>query len=157
MFHYNGYKSYNSLHSLQDLNQKRVHVHLTLKVLVAAIDALALLNRMIAAQWKGMGDVRSARYEPALLPPSPTIRVLCNSNCQRSIHSSSRAWQFMCYSNSMSRNINFFNLCPSHTCWPQSVYYFRFYLVSGACLALAKTYCTSKEIGLRLSKAPQRE
>ena len=31
---------------------------LTLKVLVATIDA----------QWEGMGDVGSARYEPALLP-----------------------------------------------------------------------------------------
>ena len=38
---------------------------LTLKVLVATIDA----------QWEGMGDVGSARYEPALLPPCPTIRV----------------------------------------------------------------------------------
>ena len=41
-----------------------VHVHimandmLTLKVLVTTIDA----------QWEGMGDVGSARYEPALLP-----------------------------------------------------------------------------------------
>ena len=43
---------------------------LTLKVLVAAIDA----------QWEGIGDVGSARYEPALLPPCPTIRVLCYSN-----------------------------------------------------------------------------
>ena len=43
---------------------------LTLKVLVATIDA----------QWEGMGDVGSARYEPALLPPCPTIRVLSNSN-----------------------------------------------------------------------------
>ena len=43
---------------------------LTLKVLVTTIDA----------QWKGMGDVGSARYEPALLPPYPTIRVLSYSN-----------------------------------------------------------------------------
>ena len=43
---------------------------LTLKVLVTTIDA----------QWEGMGDVGSARYEPALLPPCPTIRVLCYSN-----------------------------------------------------------------------------
>ena len=42
----------------------------TLKVLVATIDA----------QWEGMGDVGSARYEPALLPPCPTIRVLSYSN-----------------------------------------------------------------------------
>ena len=45
-------------------------VVLTLKVLVTTNDA----------QWKGMGDVGSARYEPALLPPCPTIRVLSYSN-----------------------------------------------------------------------------
>ena len=45
-------------------------VNLTLKVLVATIDA----------QWEGMGDVGSARYEPALLPPCPTIRVLSYSD-----------------------------------------------------------------------------
>ena len=43
---------------------------LTLKVLVTTIDA----------QWEGMGDVGLARYEPALLPPCPTIRVLSYSN-----------------------------------------------------------------------------
>ena len=43
---------------------------LTLKVLVAIIDA----------KWKGMGDVGSARYELALLPPCPTIRILKYSN-----------------------------------------------------------------------------
>ena len=43
---------------------------LTLKVLVTTIDA----------QWEGMGDVGSARYEPALLPPCPTIRLLSYSN-----------------------------------------------------------------------------
>ena len=43
---------------------------LTLKVLVTTIDA----------QQEGMGDVGSARYEPALLPPCPTIRVLSYSN-----------------------------------------------------------------------------
>ena len=43
---------------------------LTLKVLVATIDA----------QWEGMGDVGSARYKPALLPPCPTISVLSYSN-----------------------------------------------------------------------------
>ena len=49
--------------------KKNVHQRgdiLTLKVLVTTIDA----------QWKGMGDVGSARYEPALLPPCPTIKVL---------------------------------------------------------------------------------
>ena len=43
---------------------------LTLKVLVTTIDA----------QWEGMGDVGSVRYEPALLPPCPTIRVLSYSS-----------------------------------------------------------------------------
>ena len=43
---------------------------LALKVLVATIDA----------QWEGMGDVGSARYEPALLPPCPAVRVLSCSN-----------------------------------------------------------------------------
>ena len=42
---------------------------LTLKVLVTTIDA----------QWEGMGDIGSARYEPALLPSCPTIRVLSYS------------------------------------------------------------------------------
>ena len=46
------------------------HASLTLKVLVTPTDA----------QWEGMGDVGSARYEPALLPPCPTIRVLSYSN-----------------------------------------------------------------------------
>ena len=45
-------------------------IELTLTVLVATIDA----------QWEGMGDVGSARYEPALLPPCPTIRVLSYSD-----------------------------------------------------------------------------
>ena len=44
--------------------------NLTLTVLVTTTDA----------QWDGMGDVGSARYEPALLPPCPTIRVLSYSN-----------------------------------------------------------------------------
>ena len=43
---------------------------LILQVLVTTTDA----------QWEGMGDVGSARYEPALLPPCPTIRVLSYSN-----------------------------------------------------------------------------
>ena len=43
---------------------------LTLKVLVTTINA----------QWEGMRDVGLARYEPALLPPCPTIRVLSCSN-----------------------------------------------------------------------------
>ena len=40
-----------------------------------------------------MGEVGSARYEPALLPPCPSIRVLSYSNCQRSSHSMSK-WMF---------------------------------------------------------------
>ena len=47
-----------------------IEKYLTLKVLVVTIDA----------QWKGMGDVGLVRYEPALLPPCPTIRVLSYSN-----------------------------------------------------------------------------
>ena len=43
---------------------------LTLTVLVTTIDK----------QWEGMGDVGSAKYELALLPPCPTIRVLRYSN-----------------------------------------------------------------------------
>ena len=43
---------------------------LTLKVLVTKIDA----------QWEGMRDLGSARYEPALLPPYSTIRALSYSN-----------------------------------------------------------------------------
>ena len=42
---------------------------LTLKVLVVTVDA----------QWEGMGDIGSARYEPALLAPCPTVRVLSYS------------------------------------------------------------------------------
>ena len=38
------------------------------------------------AQCEGMGEVGSARDEPALLPPCPSIRVLSYSNCQE-IHS----------------------------------------------------------------------
>ena len=43
--------------------------YLTLTVLVATI----------YAQWEGLGDVGSARYEPALHSPCPTIRVLSYS------------------------------------------------------------------------------
>ena len=39
-----------------------------------------LWNRIITAQCEGMVEVGSARYEPALLPPCPTIRVLSYSN-----------------------------------------------------------------------------
>ena len=39
-----------------------------------------LLNRVITAQCEGMGEVGSARYESALLPPCPSIRALCYSH-----------------------------------------------------------------------------
>ena len=52
-----------------------------------------LLNRIITAQWEGMGDVGSVRYEPALRPPCQTIRVLNYSNRQRSTHFISK-WIF---------------------------------------------------------------
>ena len=61
-----------------------------------------LLNRIITAQWEGMGNVGSARYEPAPLPPCPTIRVLRYSNCQRSTHSHQ---QFKGFSQSFYENI----------------------------------------------------
>ena len=51
-------------------NMQQIVEYLTLKVLVTTIDA----------QWERMGDVGSARYEPALLPPCPTIRVLSYSS-----------------------------------------------------------------------------
>ena len=41
-----------------------------------------LWNRIMTAQYEGMGEVGSARYEPALLPPCPSIRALSYSNCQ---------------------------------------------------------------------------
>ena len=41
---------------------------------------LQVLGATIDTQWEEMGDVGSARYEPALLPPCPTIRVLSCSN-----------------------------------------------------------------------------
>ena len=45
-----------------------------------------LWNRIMTAQCEGMGEVGSARYEPAQLLPCPSIRVLSYSNCQE-IHS----------------------------------------------------------------------
>ena len=53
-----------------------------------------LLNRRITTQWEGMGDIGSARYEPALLPPCPTIRVLSYSNCQKSEVNSQKILHF---------------------------------------------------------------
>ena len=48
--------------------------------LAYSIKALTVLVTTIDAQWEGMWVVGSARYEPALLPPCPTIRVLSYSN-----------------------------------------------------------------------------
>ena len=45
------------------------------------------LNRIVTAQWEGIGYVGSARYELVLFFPCSTIRVLSYSNCQRSTHS----------------------------------------------------------------------
>ena len=55
-----------------------------------------LWNRIMTVQCEGMGEVGSARYEPALLPPCPSIRALSYSNCQRSTHSNIQAWQCKC-------------------------------------------------------------
>ena len=41
---------------------------------------ITVLVMTIGAQWEGIGDVGSARYKPALLPPCPTIRVLSYSS-----------------------------------------------------------------------------
>ena len=51
-----------------------------------------LWNRIMTAQCEGMGEVGSVRYEPALLPPCPSIRVLSYSNCQE-IHSCQQTGQ----------------------------------------------------------------
>ena len=48
--------------------------------LVLLVLSLKVLVATIGVQWEGMGDVGSARYEPALLPPCPTIKVLSYSN-----------------------------------------------------------------------------
>ena len=45
-----------------------------------------LWNRIMTAQCEGKGEVGLARYEPVLLPPCPSIRVLSYINCQE-IHS----------------------------------------------------------------------
>ena len=52
-----------------------------------------LWNSIMTVQCEGMGE---ARYEPALLPPCPSIRALSCSNCQRSTHSNIQAWQCKC-------------------------------------------------------------
>ena len=47
---------------------------------VSSLLTLTVLVMIIDAKWEGIGDVGSVRYEPALLPPCPTIRVLSYSN-----------------------------------------------------------------------------
>ena len=51
-------------------------IHENGECLLSKIEVLVVT---IDAQWEGMGDVGSARYESALLPPCPTIRVLSYS------------------------------------------------------------------------------
>ena len=58
------------LFHLVGLRKEKSVLVLTLEVLVVTIDA----------QLEGMGDVGSARYEPAPLPPCPTIRILSYCN-----------------------------------------------------------------------------
>ena len=69
-FYCSAWRSWIFLFKVEVVKYHIYEVPLTLKVLIATIDA----------QWEGMGDVGSARYEPALLPPCPTIRVLSYSN-----------------------------------------------------------------------------
>ena len=52
------------------ISKDGLQIRLTLKVLVVTTDA----------QWEGMGDVGSARYKPALLPPCLARRVLSYSH-----------------------------------------------------------------------------
>ena len=83
------------------LNTEHLHIHISYCVLYLALYRKAinsysashdnwctmiLWNRIMTAQCEGMGEVGSARYEPALLPPYPSITVLSYSNCQE-IHS----------------------------------------------------------------------
>ena len=58
------------IHFIPSISYLGAHFLLILKVLVTTSDA----------QWEGMGDIGSVRYEPALLPPCPAIRVLSYSN-----------------------------------------------------------------------------
>ena len=58
------------LHYSYSMLPGRKYCFLTLKVIVAPSDA----------QWEGMGDAGLARYEPALLLPCPTLRILSYSN-----------------------------------------------------------------------------
>ena len=80
---YSEYDSYGS-HGLQfdcelvDKVQKCIS-HLCELICSRAVLTLKVLVTTTDAQWEGMGDVGSARYEPALLPPCSTIRILSYS------------------------------------------------------------------------------
>ena len=57
-------------------NSMQIWPNQNMMVMVKVILTLEVLVVTIGAQWEGMGDVGSVRYEPALLSPCPTIRVL---------------------------------------------------------------------------------
>ena len=59
---------------------------LTLTVLVTTMMHCNTLKQDNDSTVRGDGEVALARYEPALLPPCPSIRVLSYRNCQE-IHS----------------------------------------------------------------------
>ena len=61
-------------HSTTQKTQKLKTQKNRLSCLVGTVLTLKVLVTTIDAQWEGMGDAGSARYEPALLPPCPTIR-----------------------------------------------------------------------------------
>ena len=73
----------NILQFLKISKQQKLALQHLLKLVFFAYEldsAIKVLVTTIDAQWEGMGDVGSARYMPALLPPCPTIRVLSYSN-----------------------------------------------------------------------------
>ena len=66
---------------MQSLDLYNIYIKLQSAVVFhCSVLTLKVLVTTIGAQWEGMGDVMSARYEPALLPPCSTIRVLSYSN-----------------------------------------------------------------------------
>ena len=68
-------------HLVEDAGRTQVgKSEIPVEVVILSVLALTVVVATIDAQWEGMGDVGSARYEPALLPPCPTIRVLSYSN-----------------------------------------------------------------------------
>ena len=67
--------------------------HFEIGSLGAQLPVCTLFQNLYTAQWEGDGDVGSASYEQALLPPCPTKRALSYRNCQRSTHSISK-WMF---------------------------------------------------------------